>query len=87
LRPEDGSDWLVAGQPWEGDNPRLTISPAWHDVVRLWAACRAPEGGIAHWPDSGGVGDQAAWVVDAFSTLATLHAAMNEAEQKLRGTA
>jgi hypothetical protein len=31
------------------------------------------------------VGDQAAWVVDAFSTLASTHAAMNQAEQKLRG--
>ncbi len=75
---------MVAGEPWEGDNPRLTIASAWHEFVRLWAACRDPEGGIAHWPDSGGVGDQAAWVVDAFSTLASMHAAMNEAEQKLK---
>ena len=83
MRPEDGSDWLVAGEPWLGGNPRLTISPAWHEFVRLWAACRG-ETGIAHWPDPGGVGDQAGWVVDAFSTLASLYAAMNEAGQKLR---
>lgn len=76
---------MVAGEPWPADNPRLTIGPAWHEFVRLWAACRDPEGGIAHWPDSGGVGDQAAWLVDAFSTLASMHVAMNEAEQKLRG--
>jgi hypothetical protein len=59
------------------------ITPAWHDFIRLWAACRS-ETGIAHWPDPGGVGDQAAWVVDAFSALASFHAAMNEAEQKQR---
>ena len=75
---------MVAGEPWQGDNPKLTIAAAWHEVVRLWAACRG-ETGIAHWPDAGGVGDQAAWIVDAFSALASLHAAMNEAEQKLRG--
>jgi hypothetical protein len=76
---------MVAGEAWIGGNPRLTVPAAWHDVVRLWAACRDPEGGIAHWPDAGGVGDQAAWVVDAFGMLASLHAIMNEAEQKLRG--
>ncbi len=78
---------MIAGEPWQGDNPRLTITSSWHEFVRLWATCRDPEGGVAHWPDAGGVGDQAAWVVDAFGALASMHAAMNEAEQKLRGTA
>jgi hypothetical protein len=32
-------------------------------------------GGIAHWPDTGGVGDQAAWVVDAFAALGGIDAA------------
>jgi hypothetical protein len=73
---------MVAGEPWTGSNPRLTVPPGWHEVVRLWAACRSPEGGIAHWPDAGGVGDQAAWLVDAFSTLGTIYAAMTEAEQR-----
>jgi hypothetical protein len=27
-------------------------------------------GGIAHWPDAGGVNNQAAWVVDGFAVLA-----------------
>lgn len=76
---------MVAGEPWPGDNPRLTVPPAWHDVVRLWAACRNPEGGIAHWPDAGGVGDQAAWLVDAFATLGTIYVAMVETEARLRG--
>jgi hypothetical protein len=72
---------MVAGEPWPGGNPRLTVPPAWHDVVRLWAACRDPEGGIAHWPDAGGVGDQSAWIVDAFSVLSRLIAAMQDHER------
>jgi hypothetical protein len=64
----------------------LTISPAWHEFVRLWAACRDPEGGIAHWPDAGGVGDQAAWLVDAFAQLARLYAGMNDLEKRRQST-
>jgi hypothetical protein len=33
-------------------------------------------GGIAHWPDAGGVNDQAAWVVDGFAVLAGTEAVM-----------
>jgi len=33
-------------------------------------------GGIAHWPDTGGVNDQAAWVVDGFAVLAGAEAAI-----------
>ncbi len=76
---------MVAGEPSPDGNPRLTVPSAWHDVVRLWAACRDPEGGIAHWPDAGGVGDQAAWLVDAFATLGTIYAKMVESEARLRG--
>ena len=58
---------------WPGDNPRLSIPTEWHDLIRLWAACRG-EDGIAHWPDAGGLNDQAAWIVDAFSILSGLSA-------------
>jgi len=51
---------VVAGQTW-AENPRIVLNPAWASFVRLWAACRAGMGGIACWPDAGGVGDQAAW--------------------------
>ena len=71
LRPDDGSDWLVGGEVWPGDNPRLAIALEWQDFVRLWAACRS-ENGIAHWPDAGGLNDQAAWVVDGFAVLSSL---------------
>jgi len=41
--------------------------------VRLWSNCRG-ETGFAHWPDPGGVNDQAAWVVDAFAALSAIDA-------------
>ncbi len=59
-------------------NPRLTIPPPWHDFIRLWAACRGGMGGIAHWPDPGGVGDQATWIVDAFAMLAAIDARIDD---------
>jgi hypothetical protein len=40
-------------------------------------------GGIAHWPDPGGVGDQAAWVVDAFAVLSGIDAALDAAQRRL----
>ncbi len=38
-------------------------------------------GGVAHWPDAGGVNDQAAWVVDGFAVLGRIDAAL-DAEQR-----
>jgi hypothetical protein len=61
------------------------VPEPWHAFVRLWAACRGGMGGIAHWPDAGGVGDQAAWLVDAFALLGTIYAKMTENEARLRG--
>jgi hypothetical protein len=40
-------------------------------------------GGIAHWPDPGGVGDQAAWVVDAFAALGVSNAALDSDRKEL----
>jgi hypothetical protein len=42
-------------------------------------------GGIAHWPDPGGVNDQAAWVVDAFAALGGIDAALDAAQRRLAG--
>jgi hypothetical protein len=50
----------------------------------MWFACRGGEGGIAHWPDAGGVADQAAWIVDAFTVLGGLNAKMEDDERKRR---
>lgn len=50
------------------------------DFVRLWLACRGAEGGVINWPASGGVADQAAWVVDAFGVLAGADAEFRKAE-------
>jgi hypothetical protein len=40
-------------------------------------------GSIAHWPDAGGVNDQAAWVVDGFAVLAGADAQMEGERRKL----
>jgi hypothetical protein len=59
------------------------IAEPWHAFVRLWAACRGGMGGIAHWPDPGGVGHQAAWVMDAFAALGGIDAALDEERRRL----
>jgi hypothetical protein len=41
-------------------------------------------GGIATWPDAGGVAAQAAWVIDAFGILAVLDAQIDEANHPQR---
>lgn len=60
-----------------GEGPRA--------FVRLWFAAQAGMGGVATWPDAGGLGDQAAQVVDAFGMLAGLKAAAEDAERARRG--
>ena len=75
---------MVAGELWDGDNPRLAIPAEWHEFIRLWAACRG-ETGIAHWPDAGGVNDQAAWIVDAFATVSAIDADISEQRRQQRG--
>lgn len=67
----------MAGVEW-AENPRHTLSQEWHDFVRLWDACRGGMGGIQTWPDAGGVNDQAAWLVDAFRTLAAINADLDK---------
>ena len=84
MRPAEGGDWLVIGEAW-AENPRLVIAEPWHGFVRLWAACRGGMGGIAHWPDAGGVNDQAAWVVDGFAVLAGAEAVMEGERRRMSG--
>ena len=47
LRPPGGGEWIVGGATW-AENPRITMDGGWATFVRLWAACRAGMGGIAH---------------------------------------
>lgn len=74
---------MVRGEPWGGDNPRLALHPSWHEFVRLWHACRG-ESGIAHWPDPGALGDQPAWLVDAFGALSSIDAAWRAEDLRSR---
>ena len=50
--------------------------------AQLRAACQGGIGGIAHWPDAGGVADQAAWVVDAFAMLASIETALGNERRR-----
>ena len=84
MRPPGGGEWIVAGMAW-AENPRVVLDGAWPAFVRLWASCRAGMGGIACWPDAGGVADQAAWIVDAFATLGGIDAEFDEDERRRRG--
>ena len=84
MTPEDGGAWLVGEEAWS-ENPAWVVPQEVRHVVRLWSACRAGMGGYAHWPDAGGVVDQAAWVVDAFGVLTSM-AAPREDEMRKRRT-
>ena len=55
----------------------------WRAFARLWTACRGGMGRIAHGPGPGGVGDQAAWMVDALAALGGIDAALDAARQRL----
>jgi hypothetical protein len=59
------------------------LPPAYREFFQLWSACRSGMGGVACWPDAGGVSQQAAWIVDAFAILASADA--DEMERKRRG--
>ena len=83
LTLDNGTEWLVAVGP-VASTPRLTVPSPWHDCIRLSAACRAGRGGAAYWPDPGGVGDQAAWIVDSFAMLTAIDATLDNALRRGR---
>ena len=43
--------------------------------------CEGGMGGYSAWPDAGGVNDQAAWMIDAFSILTTADAQAKHAAE------
>ena len=83
LTPEDGGAWLVGEEAWP-ENPAWVVPQEVRNVVRLWSACRGGMGGYAHWPDAGGVVDQAAWVVDAFGALTGTASRWDDAARRSR---
>jgi hypothetical protein len=62
----------------------MALDTEWHDFVRLWCLCRG-EVGIAHWPDAGGLADQAAWLVEAFAVLSSIDATWRAEDLRNRG--
>lgn len=75
---------MVGDEEWP-DNPAHVIGEGPRAFVRMWFAGVAGMGGVATWPDAGGIGDQAAQVVDAFGMLAGLKASAEEAERARKG--
>lgn len=75
----DGSEWELFGER-HARNPRLLLTDGELEMVRLWRAYRPSPGRIAgmaagylpvvgHLPESGGVGEQAAIMLDAFDIM------------------
>ncbi len=62
---------------WEIDgvhyavNPRSLVDEGLLETARIYLHCRDGWGGLAHLPDSGGMLDQAAIMMDAFAELAS----------------
>ncbi|ONG56967.1 hypothetical protein BKE38_05070 [Pseudoroseomonas deserti] len=68
VRPPEGGYWEAGGRLWK-PNPRFYIPRNIFHVVSLWFRCQGGMGGLAQLPGVGGVGDQAAWLMRAFSLL------------------
>ena len=89
--PADGL-WIIpaageddAEMQWVG-NPAKAVPPAALHTVRLYYRHK---GGMAPGPlpDAGGVNDQAAWLMAAFSMLAAVEAAWEDATAEAAGAA
>lgn len=74
---------MVGTELWT-ENPALVVPLAFRRVVTVWSMCRAGMGGYACWPDAGGLNDQSAWLMDAFSVLAAAQSEWEEAERRRR---
>lgn len=51
----------------------MMIGDEWIELVSLWARCRGSDMAPPLMPESGGVGEQAAWLMDAFAMLDRLY--------------
>lgn len=76
---EGESGWTILGTEYR-TNPRDLVEPWAFQVVQTWSMCRG-EFGLVHLPDQGGVNDQAAWLMEAFSVCAVAEADLRKAEK------
>ena len=58
------------------------MPPSFFEFVRLWTLCQGGMGGIATWPDDGGLNHQPAWLVDAFHYLGNFDARLSRPEDQ-----
>lgn len=58
----------MVGKTERRRNPRIALPPVFGHVVRLWSRCRGGMGaGLL--PEAGGMNQQPAWLMTAFSIL------------------
>lgn len=77
-RPADGGKgWDIAGEFYP-DNPAKRIGHGERAVIALWDAARGGEFGAGPLPDTGGVNDQSAWLLDALRVVGGAHAALTK---------
>ncbi len=72
--------WIVLDEEWD-ENPARAVGAEWFEVLRLWRICNAGQG-YTVLPDSGGVNEQSAWLMDAFATLNRLEAQHRDRERR-----
>jgi len=72
----DGSCWELFGEKYH-TNPRFLLGPGDVDMINLWRLFQGGGMGGGHLPDSGGVIDQPAIMMDAFTI-------MDKAERELK---
>lgn len=67
--PPGHEGWRVGDEVFP-TNPALDLPPEYQHITLLWAGCRDAMGGWRHLPAAGGLGDQSAWIIDAFGIIA-----------------
>jgi hypothetical protein len=75
-----GGEWDVGGAVWR-HNPRHLVPKRIFHVVKLWNRCRSGMGGFAALPDAGGINQQPAWLMNAFSVLEAADERLRAAEK------
>ena len=50
-------------------NPKFRVPAGYFETIRIWRMCQGGMGYTGTWPDPGGIYDQAAIMLDAFSVL------------------
>lgn len=75
--------WSLYGVEY-AENPRFTTPRVFVHIVRLWRRCSGGMGGTPVLPEPGGVNQQAAWLMTAFTILDAEEARLGDLERDQR---